>query len=145
MTKNILPAAALVLGLILIASPLCAMPGDDWAKEDLGFMYPPPLEEEAGEFQGKLVNGCWEARNPYGEFNPLWIPSSRPENPYEILPGVLDTEQGDKLAKLCNCQAMVSCDALLAARLEVRPQNKRQMAITEVIDVTPDVPFNLVP
>lgn len=144
MLKYLLAALGIVFAFAFAPMPSVAMLGDkDWAKEDVGSVFPPPVEEE--EAAGLLINGCWESRDPIEQFNPIWIPTRSPDNPYEFLPGVLDTETGDKLAKLCNCQAMVSCDALLVTRFEVRPQKKRQRVITEVIAVTPDVPFQLIP
>lgn len=124
-----------------------AMLGDnEWAKEDVGSQYPEPTEpEEPGNVGGVWMNGCWESREPIEQNNPIFIPTASPETPYEILPGVLDTEMGDKLAKLCNCRALVKCDTILVTRMEDRNQGQRQRVISSVVDVTPETPFRLIP
>lgn len=137
------------LAAMLVPQNSRAMLGDDdWAREDVGSQYPIPKEPEpAGTIDvgGVFMNGCWESRDPIEQYNPIFIPTATPDSPYEILPGVLDTEQGDKLAKLCNCRALVKCDTILVTRMEDRPEGKRQRVISSVIDVTPEVPFRLIP
>lgn len=147
MLKAFAPIFLLAL-LVVLPGTSRAMVGDnDWAKEDVGSQYPIPTEEEPGknpDLGGLWMNGCWESRDPIEQYNPIFIPTRSPETPYEILPGVLDTDIGDKLAKLCNCRALVKCDTLLLTRMEARGE-KRQRVITQVIDVTPETPFRLIP